>query len=60
LIGTHQPIELEVAADLLSELGERITRQRFMEGRLVTPDGDGVMLGMLIATSRIQCVVEIA
>ena len=31
---------------------------RIGEGRLTAPDGDGVLLGMLIATSRIQCVVK--
>lgn len=58
LIGNHLPVELEVAASSIGDLGEIITRQRFIEGRLTQPDGDGVMLGMLIATSRIQCVVE--
>ncbi len=59
LIGNHQPVELDVpAVSAIGELGEVITRQRFVEGRLTQPDGDGVLLGMLIATSRIQCVVE--
>lgn len=58
LIGSHQPVELDVAAGTISDVGEIITRQRFIEGRLTQPDGDGVMLGMLIATSRIQCIVE--
>jgi len=58
LIGSPLPVELEVVADDMSHLGEMITRQRFVEGRLTQPDGDGILLGMLIATSRIQCVVE--
>ena len=58
LVGSPLPVDLEVAADSINHLGELITRQRFVEGRLTQPDGDGVLLGMLIATSRIQCVVE--
>ena len=58
LIGNHLPVDLEVDASTISDVGEIITRQRFIEGRLAQPDGDGVLLGMLIATSRIQCVVE--
>lgn len=58
LIASAQPVELEVAARDVGELNEIITRQRFVEGRLTEPDGDGVLLGMLIATSRIQCVTE--
>ena len=58
LIGNNLSVELEVATASISDLGEIMTRQRFVEGRVTQPDGDGVLLGMLIATSRIQCVVE--
>ena len=58
LIGS-QPIELEVAARSISDLAGLVARQRFLEGRMTQPDGDGVLAGVLIATSRIQCVVEI-
>jgi len=58
LIGSAQPIELEVAAATVSDLNAMLSCQRFVEGRMTQPDGDGVLLGMLIATSRIQCVVE--
>lgn len=57
LVGA-QPVELEVAAGTISDLNAIVSCQRFIEGRLTEPDGDGVILGMLIATSRIQCVVE--
>ena len=57
LIGA-QPVELEVAASTISDLNVLASCNRFIEGRLTEPDGDGVMLGMLIATSRIQCVIE--
>ena len=58
LIGPAQPILLDVAASSIGELNEIITRQRFVEGRATEPDGDGVLVGVLIATSRIQCVAE--
>ena len=56
LIGA-QPVVLEVVADTISELNEIVSRQRFLEGHMTDPDGDGVLAGVLIATSRIQCIV---
>ena len=58
LIGTAQPLVLDVAASDISDLNEIVSRQRFVEGRLTEADGDGVLLGMLVATSRIQIVCE--
>ena len=58
LIGNNMPVELEVAARCINDLGQIVTTQRFIVGRLTQPDHDGVLPGMLIATSRIQCVVE--
>lgn len=54
-----QPFDLEVAAETISELNEIVSRQRFIEGRHAQWDGDGVLAGVLIATSRIQCIVEV-
>lgn len=58
LIGTAQPVELEVAASSIGDLNAMLSSQRFFEGRMTQPDGDGVLAGVLIATSRIECVVE--
>lgn len=58
LIGSCKHVDLEVAASTISDLHKEMTCSRFVEGRLVEPDGDGVLLGMLVATSRIECVVE--
>ena len=58
LIGTAQPVELEVSASSISDLNATLSCQRFIEGRLTQPDDDGVLAGVLIATSRIQCVIE--
>lgn len=59
MVGNAQPVELEVAASSISDLNAMLSCQRFLEGRMTQPDGDGVLLGMLIATSRIQCVVDV-
>lgn len=59
LIGAS-PVELEVDACAIGNLAELMSRQRFIEGRLTQPDEDGVLAGVLIATSRIQCVVEVS
>lgn len=58
LIGSRQPVQLEVAASTIGDLNEVISSRRFVEGRLIEPDDDGVLAGMLIATSRIEAVVE--
>lgn len=58
LIGA-QPVELEVAASTIGDLAGLVSCQRFVEGRMTQPDGDGVLAGVLIATSRIQCVIEV-
>lgn len=60
LIGPAQPILLEVAARDIGELNAMMSCQRFVEGRLSGPDDDGVLAGMLIATARIQCVIEVS
>ncbi len=58
LIGGGLPVELDVEASTVDDLGVLVTERRFIVGRLTQPDHDGVLPGMLIATSRIQCVVE--
>lgn len=60
LIGSQRHVDLEVAASTIGDLNKEMSCNRFVEGRLVEPDGDGVLLGMLIATSRIECVVEMS
>jgi hypothetical protein len=58
LIGVPEAVELEVDAATMSDLNDLISRQRFIEGRATEADGQGVLAGVLVATSRIQCVVE--
>ncbi|MGI4730211.1 MAG: hypothetical protein ACRYFW_00510 [Janthinobacterium lividum] len=57
LIGGH-PVNVDVDARSIVELGEMITRERFIIGTRTEPDEDGVLPGILIASSRIQCAVE--
>ena len=57
LIGAP-PVELEVAARDISDLSAMMACHRFVEGRLTEAESDGVLAGVLLATSRIQCVVE--
>ena len=59
LIGPTQPVIMEVAVASIADLRTLMACQRFVEGRLSEPDGDGVLLDMLIATSRIECVIEV-
>lgn len=59
LIGA-QPVDLDVNSSSIGDLCEIITRQRFIEGQMTQPDLDGVLAGVLIATSRIQCVMELS
>lgn len=58
LIGKAQPVEVDIAAASIEALDEIISCRRFLTGRLAQPDEAGVLLGILIATSRIECVVE--
>lgn len=51
LIGAHAPVEIDVDARSIEALGALVTQQRFIVGRLTKPDEDGVLPGVLIATS---------
>lgn len=59
LIGMTQAPLLEIAADTVGDLNELMSRSRFIEGRMTEPDEFGVLSGVLLATSRIQCVIEV-
>lgn len=58
MIGTSQQPVIEMPVGSLTELHELMDRSRFVEGRMVEVDGDGVQLGVLVASSRVQMVVE--
>lgn len=56
LIGSHSPQRVEVPADNLAMLADRIAGGRFIEGEL-PPDEWGEIKRVLIPTCRIQMVV---
>lgn len=60
LIGSSQTPVLDVDAADLRELNDIVSRNRFIEGHIAERDEDGVFGGMLIATGRIQLVMEAA
>ena len=59
LIGMAQAPVLDIAANTVGELSELMSSTRFIEGRMTEPDEFGVLSGVLLSTSRIQCVVEV-
>lgn len=58
LIGQHQPLGVDLPFANLDDLGVEVTRVKFLIGHMTNPDEDGVCRGVLIATNRIQCVIE--
>lgn len=58
LIGQHQPLEVDLPFANLDDLGVEVTRAKFIIGHMTKPDEDGVCRAVLIATNRIQCVIE--
>ena len=58
LIGSSDAPVLDVEAHDLTALNDAMSRNRFIEGRMAEPDAHGVMLGVLIPTTRIQLVME--
>lgn len=58
LIGTPQPIDVDLPVGSVGELNEIASRSRFIEGNMVQPDHDGVCPGVLIPTCRLQMVIE--
>ena len=58
LVGQNQAIEVDLPFSDLGTLGAEVSRAKFINGHMTKPDEDGVCKGVLIATSRIQCVIE--
>ena len=58
LVGQHQPLDIDLPyADLDDLIGEA-ARAKFLAGHMSEPDEDGVCRRVMIATCRIQCVIE--
>lgn len=58
LMGASQHPLVEVRVGSLAELHEMLDRQRFVAGHLADADEHGVQPAVLIATSRVQMVIE--
>ena len=58
LIGSPQPLVVDLAATSIAHLGAEVSTSRFVVGHMAEPDENGVCPGVMIQTSRIQCVFE--
>lgn len=58
LMGQHQPIGVDLDCGGIDDLIEQASRTKFLAGHLNEPDEDGVFRRVMIATCRIQCVIE--
>lgn len=59
MMGQNQPITLELDCGDIDDLVEKTTRTKFLAGHMAVPDEDGVCRRVMVATSRIQCAVEL-
>ena len=59
MVGTAELVELKVEVASLDELHGLLSCHRFIAGRMTHPDADGVLNGVLLATGRVQCVLEV-
>jgi hypothetical protein len=58
LIGNHQPLCVDLPYADLDDLLTDATRTKFILGNMTEPDQAGVCRRVMIATYRIQCVIE--
>jgi cephalosporin hydroxylase len=58
LIGQHQPLCVDLPYRDLDELIGEASRVRFIVGNMTEPDEAGVCRRVMIATGRIQCVID--
>jgi hypothetical protein len=57
-MGQHQPIQVDLPYADLDDLVVEASRAKFLAGHMTEPDEDGVCRRVMIATCRIQCVIE--
>ncbi len=58
LMGQNQPIKIDLLCGSIDELADQAGTTRFLSGYMTEPDVDGVCRRVMIAASRIQCVIE--
>jgi hypothetical protein len=59
LIGNNQPLCVDLPYSDLDELMDEASRVRFIAGNMTQADEAGVCRRVMIATGRIQCVIEV-
>lgn len=58
LMGQATPITLDLPIGTVDDLAEEAGQTRYLVGHLANADEVGVCRRVMIATSRIQCVIE--
>ena len=58
LIGQHQPITVDLTCRNIDELADQAGSARYLLGYMTAADEEGVCRRVMIATSRIQCVID--
>ncbi len=59
LMGQNQPLCVDLPYADLGDLMTEASRVKFLAGHLTVADNEGVCRGVMFATGRIQCVVEV-
>lgn len=60
LIGSSEPLFLDLPASNVDALCELMRHERYVTGHMTTPDHEGVCPGVLLPACRIQLVTEIS
>lgn len=58
LMGQREPAYIDLPFDDIDELAAEASRAKFLIGHMATAGEDGVWRRVMIASGRIQCVVE--
>jgi hypothetical protein len=59
LIGSNQPLLVDLPASGVSDLIALASHSKFIEGVMVEPDDDGVCCGVMFQSCRIQLAIEL-
>lgn len=59
LMGQREPAHIDLPFDNMDDLADEVTRAKFLIGHMTNADEDGVCRRVMIATYRIECVVEV-
>jgi hypothetical protein len=58
LMGQREPAYIDLPFDGVDQLAAEASRAKFLIGHMANADEDGVCRRVMIATHRIECVVE--